>query len=42
MKMILTAGALCAALLIASVSFVNAKANEPNGQTVTPATLVGE
>ena len=42
MKMILTAGALCAALLFASVSFVNAKSNEPKGQNVTPSTLVGE
>ena len=41
MKMILTAGALCAALLLAAVSTVNAK-TVPANDTVAPATLVGE
>ena len=42
MKMILTAGALCAALLMFAVSAVNAKTNGPHGQNVTPATLASE
>lgn len=41
MKMILTAGALCVALLFAAVSAVNAK-SVPANDTVTPPTLVGE
>ena len=42
MKMILTAGLLCAALLFAAVNAVHAKSLESRGDTVTPATLVGE
>ena len=42
MKMVLTAGALCAALLLFAVSAVNAKTNGPHGQNVTPATLASE
>ena len=42
MKMILTAGALSAALLLLAVSAVNAKALEPLGQSVATTTLVGE
>ena len=42
MKMILTAGALCAALLMFAVSAVNAKTNAAHGENVTPSTLASE
>lgn len=43
MKLILTAGVLCAALLLAVVSTVHAQSKvEPPDDSVTPITLVGE
>lgn len=42
MKLTLTAVALGLALMLAALSTVQAKTNDPRGDNVTPATLVGE
>lgn len=42
MKLFLTTFVLGLALIIAAVSSVQAKTDVPRGDTVTPATLVGE
>ncbi len=42
MKMVVIAGALCAALLGAALSAVNAQTLLDPPDTVTPATLLGE